>query len=236
MRNINFEPIQFAKMTFIASAMMLPAFVNYNRAPNLTTVDHAERLQYARQVLSNKEYLAYAFKSTENGEIESYIVNQFEKAFPQASQGSIYAWVNTLINEANRAGLDPLFVVAIIQQESRFKSDIVGRHGEIGLMQIRPKTAEWIAKKSNVVWSSGQDLFNPDVNIKIGILYLSYLNKKFKNAQHSTAAYNMGPRNVKRIIASNRVPTIYHSQVYRHYKSFYKEISAQKPSLVVAYQ
>jgi hypothetical protein len=46
----------------------------------------------------------------------------------------------------------------------------------------------------------------------------------------------MGPRNVKRIIASNREPMIYHSQVYRHYKSFYKEISAQKPSLVVAYQ
>ncbi len=236
MRTIYFETIKLAKIGFIASAIMLPAFVNYNRMPNLTPVDHAERLQYARQILNNKEYLAYAFTNTENGAIESYILSQFEKAFPNSTKSKIYGWVNTLINESNRAGLDPLFVVAIIQQESRFKADIVGSHGEIGLMQIRPKTAAWIAKKNNMDGSESESLFNPDVNIKIGILYLGYLNKKFKNAKHSTAAYNMGPLNVKRIIASNRAPQIYHNQVFRHYKRFYNELNSQKLPLVVAYQ
>lgn len=236
MKTIYLDSLKVAKLSFIAAAIMLPGFVHYSRKPNLTRVDHVERLQYAKQVFSEKEYVDFVFERSDSGEVENYIIARFEKAFPNESSSLIYAWANTLINESNRAKMDPLFVMAIIEQESRFNSKVVGGHGEIGLMQLRPRTAAWIAKKAGIRFNGRDQLFNPDVNIKLGILYLAYLNRKFDNVRHSTSAYNMGPRNVKRVIASQRQPAIYHDKVYQHYRRFYADLKLEKTGLVVAYQ
>lgn len=211
----------------IIFALFLPGFLQPVKSLSLTKVNHNQRLEFAKQIIK-------ATESTSELPIESYILKRFEAAFPNEAKGRIYSWANTLINEANRAAIDPLFVLAIIQQESRFNEKAVGRHGEIGLMQIRPRTAAWIASKNNLIFSGPSDLFRPDLNIKIGVLYLHYLNKKFKNVKYSTAAYNMGPLNLKRIIASQREPEIYHQSVYRHYKNYYRELSAQKDTFIVA--
>ena len=237
MRTFNLDSlIKKLQMVLMAISMLLPGFVHYAQKPHLASVNHSDRLNYARQVLSNKDYVEYAFHDAQKGEVEAYLLKKFKAAFPEERQALIYSWVNTLINESNRAGIDPLFVAAIIQQESRFNAKAGGGHGELGRMQIRPQTARWMAKKAKVKFKSDRELFNPSVNIKIGVLYLSYLNKKFENVRHSTAAYNMGPRNVKRVIASQKQPQIYHRHVFRHYRAFYKELSAQKEALLVAYQ
>lgn len=224
-----------AKICLIMSSFLLPAFLSFSPTPNLTQVDHELRLKYARQILSSKEYLNLAFTDSDNGVVENFIVSKFREAWPQYSESAIFSIANTLINESNRAQMDPLFVMAVIQQESKFDPTIVGGHGELGLMQIRPKTARWIAAKNKITLESDKGLFVPSTNIKIGILYLKYLNQKYGNAKYSTAAYNMGPKNLRRILASEQEPEIYHSQVFKNYKSFYAKIkSSNSPSRLVA--
>ena len=87
-------------------------------------------------------------------------------------------------------GVDVGYQLAITRQESRFKYDVVAFDGGIGLMQIMPGTAKYIAKKSG----SSNCVKDYACNIKLGTWYLnSLLNSFNNNIIYSTAAYNAGP-------------------------------------------
>lgn len=96
-------------------------------------------------------------------------------------------------------GIDPLMVAAVIRVESKFKEENVSHVGAIGLMQLMPDTATWVAKESGIPYSGIEDLSNPQTNIKLGTWYLSYLSKQFNgNWVTAVAAYNAGPNRVNR--------------------------------------
>ena len=89
--------------------------------------------------------------------------------------------------------MDPLFIAAIINVESKFSPVATSRKGAIGLMQILPSTAEEIAKELNMDYLNVDELYEPEKNIKIGFYYVSKLEKKFNgNITLALAAYNVG--------------------------------------------
>ncbi len=101
--------------------------------------------------------------------------------------------------EAAAYGIDPLMVAAVIRVESKFKEENVSHVGAIGLMQLMPDTAQWIAKESGIPYNGTEDLSNPQTNIQMGVWYLSFLNKEFKgNWVAAVAAYNAGQGRVNR--------------------------------------
>jgi soluble lytic murein transglycosylase len=98
---------------------------------------------------------------------------------------------------ANEVDVDPLLVAAIVRVESKFKETNVSRAGAIGLMQLMPDTAEWIAEQSGLAYNNPQDLAQPGVNIRLGSWYVAYLEKRFNgNRIAAIAAYNSGPSRV----------------------------------------
>lgn len=85
---------------------------------------------------------------------------------------------------------------AIMRQESLFMPKAQSRVGALGLMQLLPSTAKFIGDRSNFMQ---RDLFKPEVNIRLGSLYLRYLFKMFdRDTTLMVAAYNAGPTRVKR--------------------------------------
>ena len=60
------------------------------------------------------------------------------------------------------------FAHAIVEIESRFRPNVRGRHGEIGLMQIKPATARLVGFRG-----PAKALFDPETNIKYGMRYLA---------------------------------------------------------------
>ena len=84
------------------------------------------------------------------------------------------------IDAASVYGVDPLMVAAVIRVESKFKEENVSHVGAIGLMQLMPETATWVAKESGIPYKGLDDLSDPQTNIKMGTWYLSYLSKQFK--------------------------------------------------------
>lgn len=82
--------------------------------------------------------------------------------------------------------VEPNLVMAIIKQESNFKS--VGGNGSVGLMQILPSTAKLIGCKA----TTRKELLNPEKNIECGCKYISLLKKKHKTNAAVVAAYNAG--------------------------------------------
>lgn len=110
---------------------------------------------------------------------------------------------HTIVVESRKAQIDPLFVAAVVQAESTFKTKAVSNRGARGLMQIMPTTARHIAKLLKVELKNSSELHNPETNIKLGVWYLKHLFERFKgDREQALVAYNWGPSNVLRAISS----------------------------------
>ncbi|WP_407308447.1 lytic transglycosylase domain-containing protein [Desulfosporosinus sp. SB140] len=120
----------------------------------------------------------------------------------------LYPYPNQKIVEkyAAQYGVDPLFVVAIIREESKFFPQSQSHKGAIGLMQLMPTTAQSIAESLGDKKYTNEDLLNPEKNIQYGTWYLSSLEKVFSNNLILViAAYNGGRGHVQEWIATGQI-------------------------------
>lgn len=99
-------------------------------------------------------------------------------------------------------GLDRYLVMAVIRAESSF--DHKAHSGVArGLMQLTDDTAEWIAGRIGETYY--KDIVDePEMNIKMGCYYLSYLSKRYENIDTALAAYNAGMGNVSSWLSDER--------------------------------
>jgi soluble lytic murein transglycosylase len=89
-------------------------------------------------------------------------------------------------------------VYAIIRQESGFETDAVSRSGALGLMQLMPATASWVALKLPLPFSPAALTTDGPYNITLGRAYLERLLDDFGGSYAlAIAAYNAGPGRVK---------------------------------------
>ncbi|MBN22045.1 MAG: hypothetical protein CL678_12260 [Bdellovibrionaceae bacterium] len=121
-----------------------------------------------------------------------------------------------LVDEAERHNISTALVLSVIQTESAFSPKVVSHKGAVGLMQVMPTTAAYIAKReSKIRFRKKRELQNPFVNLRFGIYYLAYLKDRYKGRiEHILSAYNAGPGKVDRILKRNGV---YHPQATKGY-------------------
>lgn len=99
---------------------------------------------------------------------------------------------------AQDRSLNPHLIAAVIRAESRFRPRVVSRAGAIGLMQIMPATGEWIAAQVGKEGFQVADLYDPEINIRLGTWYLRHLLNRFIEVDLALAAYNAGSTNLIR--------------------------------------
>jgi soluble lytic murein transglycosylase len=68
-------------------------------------------------------------------------------------------------------------------------------------MQVMPATGELIAKQQGAGRITSADLFNPSLNIKLGMSYLAQMIGQFGRIEYAAAGYNAGPGRARRWIA-----------------------------------
>ena len=106
------------------------------------------------------------------------------------------AYLAEVQGAANEFNVDPLLILAVMREESRYKPFAVSRSNAQGLMQLMPATRDWIASKLGLSVGSTA-VFDPKTNIRLGAWYLSYLLRFFDgDVELALAAYNGGPGNV----------------------------------------
>ena len=102
--------------------------------------------------------------------------------------------------------LDPLLVLAIIEQESDFNPHARGPHGSIGLMQVKPFVARDIAKRHGIPWTGPRTLLDPAANVSIGACYLGEMFEMYEDPALAISAYNLGPYRVQRMVSRGQDP------------------------------
>jgi soluble lytic murein transglycosylase len=134
----------------------------------------ATGMNYGRQAVSN-------FDARKFNDVPS---NVWKVLFP-------LPYESQLRREAERNDFDPMFAAGLIRQESTFQADVVSHANAIGLMQILPKEGRRLARERKVRYSKAT-LFDPNMNIELGMLYISELTRSTGAPEYAAAAYNAG--------------------------------------------
>ena len=95
---------------------------------------------------------------------------------------------------AREQGIAEELLYGIARQESRFVADIVSSAGAVGLMQLMPSTARWVAKQLQVADYSPRRIADVDLNTQFGAFYFRHwLDRLDGLPALAAAAYNAGP-------------------------------------------
>ncbi|WP_408095910.1 lytic transglycosylase domain-containing protein [Peredibacter sp. HCB2-198] len=190
------------------------------------------RVEHARELMGASYKRSIVSRFEKRRDIEKNIHEVVQKRLPKAFKYRAYTIAKTIIEEAAKNSLDPYFVMAVISGESSFNPLAIGPVGEIGMMQIRPTTGQWMSELLKTKWQGEKTLRDPVANIKLGVAYLSWLRNKFEgHGQLYLAAYNMGPKSVKNAVSRNVYPKDYPIHVMKRYIAFYKDMGKKSGRL-----
>lgn len=107
------------------------------------------------------------------------------------------AWWQTIKTESAKNGLDPYLVASLIRQESEFNPSVISYANAYGLMQIEPSVGRMLARQEGIYGFRTFQLLNPEMNIRLGTLYLKQLIDRFGGVEeYALAAYNAGTSRV----------------------------------------
>lgn len=106
---------------------------------------------------------------------------------------------------APKLGVDPRLVLSLARQESRFNPAVKSGASARGLLQFIPETAEKMAAEEGIKDFELDDVYTPEVAVRLAVRYVANLLKLFPNNPHAVlASYNTGELNVERWIARAR--------------------------------
>ena len=97
---------------------------------------------------------------------------------------------------------EPALLFAIVRQESAFDSDAVSPAGAVGLMQLMPATASFMASDLQLSFSIPRLTMDGRYNLTLGRGYVEHLISDFGGSYAlAIAAYNAGPGRVRQWLA-----------------------------------
>jgi soluble lytic murein transglycosylase len=142
-------------------------------------------------------------------ELEHKILAWIVERNPQATIREFSEFPRFVLDTSRENDMDFRVVLAVIDKESGFKPDAVGKSGEVGLMQILPPTAELVAKKLGMkfvpptrdaktgAYTALGSLGDPRVNVRLGTTYLRWQIDRYGLNPTALRAYNRNPDNAR---------------------------------------
>jgi len=156
----------------------------------------------------------------ESVSVEDRIFSQLKQHRKRTAVPELRFLAKTIVEEAQSHGMDPGLILAIIQVESGCRRHAISPVGARGLMQVMPSTGAAVAKKLSLEWKGEDSLFDPRVNIKLGVAYLAELKQRYGDIRKALVAYNWGPTRIDRMLRLGKaLPRTYVEVVLSTYES-----------------
>jgi soluble lytic murein transglycosylase len=233
----------------IAAADLLLGLSGFG--PSMTSVDEVKYLKAFALERSGRKTQAGAIYASIPPSYSSYFSGlaaaklssegQIHKSASVSSGDYPVVYRSELLNNGRARKVDPRFLLAIMKQESTFRSGAKSPAGARGLLQLVYDTAIKYSKKAGIANLHPDDLYDPSVNIAVGSQYIAELKDEFDGLYEAIAAsYNGGEDNAARWLARSKPkePGIFTSEVgfaeskayvakvmnnYRIYRELYDE-------------
>ncbi len=162
----------------------------------------SEMVSIAKKTSSIEDILYICSKSQELGEYKLSVRSAAKVPYTDELHDFLYplAYRDIVESVSAKYAIDPLLVLSIAREESRFDSEARSPAGAIGLMQLMPQTASRLDGKLRLGINGPRDLVDANNNLHVGAYYLSHLVKEFGSYPYAIAAYNAGEEIVRKWI------------------------------------
>ncbi len=109
-----------------------------------------------------------------------------------------------IVSQAKNNKIPPALLFGLIREESGFDAGVLSWAGAKGLTQCMPPTARMVAKRHKVRGYAWSKMDQPELNVRIGSLYLGGLLKRWKGVlPMAVGSYNAGPGAMNRMRKKN---------------------------------
>ena len=183
-----------------------------------------------------KKPVAAAPAVTLDAPSERIALSVMESYASGVSKDRMRSAAKTLVTASMENGLDPYVVLGLIRIESSGWNHARSEKDARGLMQLMPFVAKAMAKEIGMPWKGADSLHDPDVNIRLGVHYLSTLVEKYEgDVGKALSAYSMGPSKLDGIVRRGKTPVSDYPVTVRwfaeRYRSLAKEHGDVEPGL-----
>lgn len=129
-----------------------------------------------------------------------------------------------ILSESARNGYDPLFILALVAVESRFRISVSSDRGAYGLMQLKPSTFAWIAGREPDIGDDSAVMEDPVIDVRLAVRYFRWLERRFHSRDEALMAYNAGPKRLQQYKKTEIPESLreYPRRVMREYTRFVK--------------
>ena len=221
--------IKLIKLTTTTALMSLLSMTIQPMHVDAATAKHMRiRITHAKELLGTNYKKSIVRKTEAADDVAEFVKAATKRFLPTAYKKNSGKIAATLLAEAERHGFDPIFLMAVIQNESSFNPKMKGSFGEIGLMQVKPSTAEWIAKTYKIEYSGEKSLYDPETNIKLGAAFIHKLRTQFDaQGRLYLSAYNIGAKKVRKMVSGKKAPKEYVMAVMKRYIAIYSAFNTE---------
>ena len=115
-------------------------------------------------------------------------------------------------------GLDYEMVLALMDQESDYREDIISKTNDYGIMQINEINHEWLKEELGI-----DDFLEAEQNILAGIRILAELTEKYEDPHLVLMAYNCGETGAKRLWKQGKTTSEYSRSIMARAEELRKE-------------
>ena len=143
------------------------------------------------------------------------------REFPDWNEREVQELSALILDLSSKHHFPPALILSVIDVESSFNPEALSHKGAVGLMQIKPDTAEYVAAKMSIPYRGGRSLYDPKVNLYLSIHYMKVLREQFRDPHVYLAAYNYGPGAIAKMIRNgDPMPSNYYNKVMRSYHKY----------------
>lgn len=165
-----------------------------------------ELSHFIKQSLTDEEISLTAYRLSEMDEHKAAmrLIKRAREEFRPDEVLYPMAFRDTVRKVSKKYKVDPLLVLSVIREESRFDPYDVSRAGAMGLMQLMPSTARLLSRRLKLDLADMSRLYDVRTNINMGVYHLHKLLKKYRSIPKALAAYNAGEKKVNKWLKAGR--------------------------------
>ena len=202
-------------LILLITAVIMAAFTGYNNLVKPVELPAAgSEKNYENSIESS---VKYEIEFLQNYQKVMKVLNSVKTNLNEEEKTDV---ARIIARKSIEYGFSVEFVLAVIQTESSFNKYAKSRAGAIGLMQLMPITGKALAKDFGIVIKDKKHLYNPQLNVTLGMYYLKKLSDRFKDMNLVLAAYNMGETALRKCKNKKNLPAFRYARVVlrRHKK------------------